>query len=633
MTLGNARRALAVAGLGLVLSIGPVLAAERPLLLEGTETIYQRVLTKPDQKLFDAPSGKALRALWPLQPVYVFEHQGDWLRVGRTERESEGWINAEGSVPWVHNIVGAFTQRGSSRPRQLVFDTEDKMLELLNNESALDLAARYREAAVVGSTEADSGVLTIEKEEFVDIKNSFYLMPITRFRERRVGYLNALHMEVASVPLDSVTSGLDDKPFTTGIVFVIDTTQSMGPFIKETLVAVREIVEEVRKDNKEDLISFGLVGFRDDPEGRPGTEYRVKEYVPLKPNAPADAIFDGLERMKAMDASTWGYEEDSIAGLKHAIQNTVWKSDDVDFAGRTIVLITDAPPKAPGDPHAASDANADTVKKEAQEAKVGIATMHILSRSGRRYHRPAEDAYTRLSGFQNIRDRMYFPVDARDPEGFKSRIRSVVAQIVRSITDDGDILKEEQDPEVDVAEVGLAMRLAYLGRQTGQDAPSILRGWTMDLSFETESIAIEPRVLLTRNQMLTMTEIMSGIIREAEEAARKDEQSYFFENVRDVVAGIGADGSRLVNEGADNLGGMIGEFLEYMPYVSKRPIMSVDEVRWRNDPGLRIDLTNDLKAKLDLYETLYRTRDYWSPLYDDQPEGEHVFALPLDYLP
>lgn len=637
MTLPRIALFLGAAMVGLW-SVPGGLRAESPLLFDGTRTIFERVLTKPGQALYDAPNGKKVRDLWPLQPVYVYARKDGWIQVGRSEREGEGWITEADTATWVHNIVGAFTARGTERPRQIFFDTETKLQSLLDHESFLDLAARYRDAAGNGDKVTDSGLLTIEKEEFVDISNSFYLMPITRFRERKLGYgaLDTLHLEVASVPLDLVTNQADDAPFRIGIVFVVDTTQSMKPFIPETLSVVREIVAQLSEQHREDDISFGLIGFRDDPTGRPGTEYRVREFVPLDHKAPQNAILDGLANMKAMEkASTWGYPEDSLSGLKYAIDTPPWTGPLVDFAGRMVILITDAPPKAQSDPHADSRLSPESIAKIAAAKGVGISTIHLLSRSGRDYNDAAEEAYRALSRFRNLPDEMYFPVDARDSDAFRARIRAVVGQVVGSISKDIKLTEKEGDSEeVAVGNIGIAMRLAYLGRITGQDAPPILRGWTLDRSFEAQrEFAIEPRVLVTRNQLLTMSEIMAGIVRKADESTRQGREDLFFENVRDVVAGIGADGSRLVNEGADNLGSMIGEFMEYMPYVSKNRIMTVTENEWINNIGLQYDITNELKDKLELYESLYNSRELWTPLYEGQDDGEHVYAMPLEALP
>lgn len=634
-------------GVGIVVAIMAVLAhttaafAEKPQLFEDAETIFERVLTKPEQSLFDQPDGAETQKLWPLQPVYVFERKTDWLRVGRSPDESEGWILETDTVPWVHNIVGAFTARGKSRERQIVFGTLDEMQTMIDHEAYFDLAAKYRTAAIKGESTTESGVISVEPETFADIseQDSFYLMPITNFKERRIGPRRSptLYLELAAVPLDQVVKSANAKPdFRSGIVFVVDTTSSMQPFITETLAAVRDAVTALRDKGRDKAAAFGLVGFRDNPEGRPGTDYRVREFLPLRPDNPPNAILDALSGMDAMrSGSTWGFEEDSLAGVSYALEKTEWSREgDFDFAGRFVILITDAPPKPPKDENAEAERSPTQVFKLAGEKKVAVSTVHIISKSGRGYNAIAEEAYTELSRFRNLPDEMYYPVDATQPDVFRDKLSAVIARLITDITQEEGLIKVKEDEQVDSSNVGLAMRLAYLGRQTGQDVAPILRGWTLEHSFEElREFAIEPRVLITRNQLLSMTEIMSEIQEKSRETARKGQGNLLFEDIRNVVVGIGADSDRLVNEGADSLGGMIAEFLEYMPYYSKRRLMQVTKKEWNNDPGLRLNIAYELEVKLELYESLYKSEELWTRLYPDQPDGERVYAMPLEALP
>lgn len=632
-------QSLARTGLLLALCLATAAGAEAPELLDGTDTIYQRVLTKPGQSLHFEPDGPVLGELAPLQPVYVFETQGGWLRIGRSVEGSDGWIDGTDTLPWVHNIVGAFTLRGDNRERQLLFGTRDELNALLSEEAFLDLAAKYRLDTENEQTPADSGVVMIEPEQYADVseQKSFYLMPITAFEESRFGPRRwaTLHVEVAAAPLNQQSSTSEPPEFRTGIVFVIDTTSSMKPFIDETLNVVRDTVEELRAKGRSETISFGLIGYRDNPEGRPGTEYRVKEFQPLTADAPPEAIVEALGRMEAMKSgSTWGFEEDAIAGLAHALETTKWKQGDVDFAGRFIILITDAPPKPLDDPNAETQRSPQDIFRLAAEQKVGISTIHLITKTGRLYTEVAEEAYRTLSRFKSLPDSMYRPVDASDPAVFRERLRTAMGTTVGAITEETDLIDYEVAPEIDMKSIGKAMRLAYLGRLSGQDVPPILQGWTLDRSFEAPNeFALEPRVLITRNQLLGMTENMRAIVDEVNDATRQGREDLLFENIRDVVIGIGGDGNRLVKEGAENLGGMIAEFLEYMPYYSMRRLVQITDDEWNSDPGLRFNVALELEGKLDTYETLYTSERYWTELYEGQPEGERVYAMPLEALP
>lgn len=629
-----------ILGAGALCLYAPALAQEtKPLRFEDTKSIYQRVLTTPGQYLYDTPNGKQVSPLWPLQPVYVYARQDGWIQVGRETNAVEGWIDESSTAPWIHNIVGAFTQRSNDRERQLIFSDEAQMQALLDDEAYLDLAAEYREAATQGQQTPESGVISVEPEEYVEIKNEFYLMPITRFKEKKVGprrrALDALYLEVAAIPLNKQVSDPVEKKIRTAVVFVIDTTRSMKPFIPVTLETVEQIVADLRANKDEDAMSFGLFGFRDNPDGRPGTEYRVREFVPLDAEAPKEAILDGLTNMKAMEkgTSTWGFPEDSLAGVQQALDKSAWQTEKADFAARIIILITDAPGKEPDDPNAESDHTPLSIRKFADEKGVSISTIHLLSRSGRDYNEVAKEQYSELSGFKDVKGSYYFPVEASDKDTFRKRLRAVTTKLVGSINQDPEKFQNDDD-EVDFSNLGPAMRLAFLGRQKNTTVPPILRGWTMNRSIEQfRRQAIKAMVMMTRNDLLSMAEIMSGIVEKADDAARSGNQSLFFKDVRNVVTAVSVDSGRVANEDSDTLGGLIGEFLEYLPFVTKRRLMQMTETKWANDPGMRIEVKHELEGLLELYQSVLSTPKFWTELYEGQEAGETVFAMPLSSLP
>lgn len=611
----------------------------RPQLVEGTSAVYQRVLTLPGGNLFDQPGGREGVELWPLQPVYVYSDRDGWLEVGRSVLKGpEGWIEETASVPWHHNIVGAFTNRGDDRPRQLMFESNEGLSEVLNHQAMLDVAKRYREAAVGGAPEEGSDVLTIEPETFKDITNDFYLMPVLQFREIRhpMNRRRSLVMELASVTEENTPGATGPVDLRTGVVFVIDTTMSMQPFIHDTLQAVRKIVDSIAAGEAGDSVSFGLIGFRDNPDNRPGTEYRTKIYAPLVYGAAPDAFLDSLSNMKAMTTSTWGFEEDSISGLRRAINDMEWQVvGEHDFAGRLIILITDAGPKASDDPNAGSDMNSEALRQLASENDVGIATIHIKSSAGRFNHELAEAEYRRLSRFMHTPEEMYFPVDASGAP-FQQGIQRVVTAIVNGVADEQriDYQQAGEESEDSLGGVGPAMRLAYLGRRGGEAPPSFLRGWTTDRGLEQPNLfAVEPRVLVTRNQMATMVEVMRQIVDISRETELQGEESSFFDSLRGIVTQMSGDPARAVAEDFDTLAIAIGEFLTLLPYIDQSPVMGLTEREWLNSPAKRREIVLNLEAKLELYQDYYNTEQFWTALYDGAPEGEQVFAMPFSALP
>ena len=116
----------AALALGSVLS-APLYAADRPLLAEGRKTVYQRVLTRPGALRFAAPDGDATNQYPAFQPLYVFERQDGWMRVGPSiSQAAESWVRADQVVDWKQNIVAAFTNT-AGRKRQLLFEDEARL--------------------------------------------------------------------------------------------------------------------------------------------------------------------------------------------------------------------------------------------------------------------------------------------------------------------------------------------------------------------------------------------------------------------------------------------------------------------------------------------------------------------------
>ena len=82
---------------------------ERPLLVEGTNTVLQRVLTRPGVSRRDGPGGDVIGHYPAFQPLYVFAREGTWIRVGGAANlPPEGWVSEETVIAWRHNIVAAF---------------------------------------------------------------------------------------------------------------------------------------------------------------------------------------------------------------------------------------------------------------------------------------------------------------------------------------------------------------------------------------------------------------------------------------------------------------------------------------------------------------------------------------------
>ena len=106
----------------------------------------------------------------------------------------------------------------------------------------------------------------------------------------------------------------------TAIVFVIDTTISMKPYIDRTRDAVRKIYDQIETADLADKVAFGLVAFRSSTHKTPGLQYATKIFSDLRDGRQRAAFEQALEQVEEAKVSSHSFNEDAFAGLKTAIE-------------------------------------------------------------------------------------------------------------------------------------------------------------------------------------------------------------------------------------------------------------------------------------------------------------------------
>lgn len=633
-------RAVLLCLLGLGLMFGPPAHAQsqRPLLIEGTETVYQRVLTRPGATRHATPDGPATDIYAAFQPLYVFARDGDWLQVGPSANAApEAWVGTGSTVEWRQNIVGAFTN-AAGRSRQLVFESEETLRWLLNHEALPSVQARLLAEADAGTIAGAEGVVSVEPEDYVNIREELYLMPILDFTEdlHPLNYEDILLMQIASVPLQQEAAqslGLPTDPFDVGIVFVLDTTQSMDPYIARTQRVLQNVVRQIEGTEIGDLVNFGVVGFRDSTEAVPGLEYRTRTLVGMDRRADQSPVVQAIGDATAVArANSPGFNEDSLAGVEDAIDGIDWDQAGDPINARYVILVTDAGPKDPRDPNARSEIGVTELQADAEGRDIVVMTLHLKTPiGGDANHAYAEGQYRQLSRFAG--NTYYFPIEGGSEESFEAvatRVVTAITDHVRTARGEATTLSPNEAGE-DLVELGRAMRLAYLGNTRGTQAPDVLTGWVADRAAEDPArMAIEPRLLVTKNELATMAELLDNLVRLGEQTRDADDAMSFFGQVRAVIADMAQNPDRLVDANADTLGGAL-EYLERLPYQSQ--LLRMTEDRWGQSAMLRRTIIDGMRQKLVQYRKWLFDDTVWTALYDGAPDGERVFAMPFDTLP
>ncbi|OLS51382.1 vWA domain-containing protein [Rhodovulum sulfidophilum] len=616
-------------------------ALAHPLLVEDTSTVYQRVLTRPGAPLHDAPDGPETRRYPAFQPLYVFARQEGWVEVGPSATAAPaGWVAADTVVDWKQNIVASFTNP-ADRARSLMFRTEDDLRGFMEDEALVATQARLIEKAETGMLAPEDGVVAIEPENYVNIRDRFYILPILDFVEdlHPMTYDANLLLKVASVPLRdelpvaAAEASSSAGDFDAGVVFVFDTTKSMQPYIERTRKALARIIFDINGTDIGERINFGIEAFRDNPEAAPGLGYRTREVIPLERRINQLPVLEAIDNTRTATVSSPGFNEDSLAGVEDAIRRTDWDrtgSGDP-FDARYVILVTDAGPKDPRDPNARSEIGPVEIQRDAEGRNIVIMTLHLKTDAGAANHDYAAERYRQLSRFAGRQ--FYYPIEGGSEQAFEDTVTALVTALtdhVRMALGQAQVLAPE-DRDEDLEFLGHALQLAWLGAREGTRAPDVFESWVTEKAAEKpRALALEPRLLVTKNEMATMAELLDNLVRLAEGTRGEEEARGFFRQVRGVIAQMAQNPDRLVATDADSLGGAL-EYLERLPYRSQ--LLQTDEARWMSGPMVRREIIDGMRQKLTQYRKWLYDPSVWTALYDGAPDGEQVFAMPFDILP
>lgn len=645
---------LALSLCGLLLS-NPLFAAEdgKPLLKEGKKTLFQRVLTTPGCQLSTA-AGDAKGSLQPaFTSFYVYQKAEaggqSWLKVGPDSYgKTIGWLPQSCTVDWKMQLTLAFTNP-ANRDRLLFFKDRKNVEDILNAPDPVAVVAPLR-AHLKRDGNAE-GVLAQEPEYFVDLQKHFYLLPIISGEEvmTESGFYTRL-LNVASVSKpDPGAKQKDDvnqlKGFNASVVFVIDSTISMGPYIERTKEAVNKIYDQIKQEHLQDQVKFGLVSYRSNTKAVPGLEFTSKIFA--DPNQVKDGA-DFLKKvadLKEAKVSSSLDDEDAYSGILSAIDNINWRP----FGARYIVLITDAGAIDSSNKLSSTGLDARQLRLEAGRKGIAVYTLHLKTPSGKADHAKAEGQYRDLSNFDSTQSSLYQSVDAGDLKAFGQQVDMLAAAITDQVKsaymgdaaigsaiyakDEGKKSTSENKLLEDTALIGHAMQLAWLGKKNDTQAPLVFRAWISDRDLIKQNIpTTDVRVLLTKGQLSDLSDVVSQILQAANEGIISPDK--MFERLRTVAATMGADPNQLKQKDNARINdlGVLGEYLADLPYRSD--VLNLDEETWKSWDGLSQEkFIRSLSTKLRYYQKYNADVDRWVELAKGSDPRDRVYPVPLEMMP
>ena len=304
-----------------------------------------------------------------------------------------------------------------------------------------------------------------------------------------------------------------------------------------------------------------------------------------------------------------------------------------DIEGRR--LITDAGPRDATDPLSATGLDAASLQRLAADKDVAVGVFHLQTPAGRDNHAYAEGEYRLLSTVPGVGE-FYYPVRAGDVDRFESALSALTdvltAHVRAAAAGQPPALARESAGEPDLAafqttvdRLGYGLRMRYLQERAGEGVPSLFNAWMIDRDFDTpEERALDVRVLLTRDQLSDLHEVLRQVLMTAEEGTLAPDD--FLDELKSLAASVSRDpqaartATRTV--GGESLAdlGYMREYLEGLPYKSE--VMYLDLSIWEQWPAQRqFEFVNQLDSKVAYYRALHDNIDLWVSLDGEAVDG------------
>lgn len=674
-------------------------AGERkPVRIQGTKAMYLRVVARPFAKIFKEPKEGAEVVdanVRTFQPFYVYTQpkqaqsvtqtkEEGWYEVGSNDRgQVAGWMKATDVMLWKHAMCLLYTSPKGRKPVLMFSDIKSlqEMVKKPQEQRLSEAGGFYKAIAEAGNKELpkDFPVVAMEPKRWVDPRTQFYLMPVLEAVNLEVDSFYATLVKMAAATaagrgssnmrtnvearkeaLVSAESGdavQKIKEQKIDIVYVMDMTKSMGPFIEATLKTILDTSALLSQQmtGGQDLgsnIRFGLWGYRDS-ETIQGIEFNTRNFTPELQEV--NSFGKTLGKVREASVGSEGFEEDMFGGVDQAILNTKWTGDALRF----IVLIGDAPSHPLGHKWNSSKKDGKILRTLADEKKVYLFAMHIQYPDARlrSYHEAGEVQFSALAANPGTDSPAFFKIKGDDPQDF-ARVSKLVAESMVAALKKGQqgVVMAGGGPAAgtapaasapasgtapaasapaaqaaQIAEVIRAAQVQWLGKATGAQAPKDITAFAMDRDLENPAIpSMDVCVLLNKRQLDSLVKTLQTII----EAGRRGQKSGqgFFKALKEVAVVSGADPDKILNAKKYGESGLVPEFLAGLPYKSK--VMALTGETWASWNSMEQDeFMNELDGKIQAYQDIHEQADQWVQLNKGDDKDQYVYPVKLSLMP
>lgn len=635
-----------------------------------------RVLARAFSKSFAGPADDAAvvrESIPALTPLYVFARQGmdlsdptlpiGWYQVSEAETGPPlGWLRAADAVEWRQALVVSFTHPGAgqeARQRVLMFKHLDDLRALTDSdERETQARAIY---SLIEQGRPPGAIVSRESERFANISRGLYLLPIVDHQLIDIAGDEVRYLRLAAAVPEA--RGADDlrdpefreqvlekpvldadakKSLNVDLVFIMDMTRSMQPYLDHTREAIVELASNlISKQGLDERVRFGLVGYRDSVAKIPALELTAKSFTPELLSADD---FIALVKREAVATSigSLDYAEEVYAGVDRAIESTAWR----DNALRFLVLVGDASAHEPLHEQSTTKKDAPTLRLALNDRSLYFVAMHLKDYRMGSDHPIAESQLRTLAKVPGSEKSAYYevPIGAEpDYKPFQEKVTSITTDLLSfyaertaAATPDGggaepvEPPSKNEEPPSAMADLLLQSALVdYLGRDARP--PNDILVWALDRDLvDTRVRSLEVRVLINKEQLSSLIQALDRVLG----AMRKQQQEQIklFEALQSVTTATMKNPEAIATAQQLVDTGLLPRFIASLPYRSA--IQSLTEDSYASlTADQRAELESSLLSKLQQYRDINETLDGWVKLNAGDDDAKKVYPLHLDYLP
>ncbi len=666
-------------------------AAERlPVTITENSELPLRVLTRPASTLYKDSEGQTvLQSNLPaFRSFFVYTRpEGEqlgagtgWYELGTDDKgKIAGWMKAEDLFEWKQTMCLAYTHPEGRHP-VLMFEDDEYLRALVNAPSeqrvseaegfykTIDEAAEQKK-----SLPQDFPVVSMEPKMAVDLEKNFTLLPIldhaaVQLDEREARLLNiaavnstakdrvksdlrqnAEFVQNVAASSESKAKKLEEMRF--DVVWLIDTTSSMRPYIDKAREVMKGISETIAaKPGLSGKIAFGAWGYRDSSEVE-GLEYVTKNFTPELLSI--DQFLPVMDNITETKVDSQTFDEDVFSGVSDAVKNTAWRENALRF----IILVGDAPGHELGHKWNATGMDAQTLRPIINDNNVTMYALHLNPANAKKYNRIAARQFRILSTNPGGEKPMYWGIAAKDVAAYgrvSQDIAESVAQFANAAEEEFKKLQQAEEqpaqaeakpepaPEAQPAVAGAptkedimqsirAAAVTWLGAQEGVEPPRDVEAWVVDKDLEDPSrSSLEVRLLLTKSQLDTLATLLKEVLQAG--ATQQVSGEDFFTSLQAASAVAARDPDSLA--GAAKLGesGLVPSFLEGLPYKSR--LMDMNNELWASwGPDEQDAFLSSIEAKINAYAAIHDDSSLWIALNEGDDPADYVAPVLLELMP